>query len=67
MTDKHTPGPGRELAPGVIASAVDPGWGAIAQAKGLQHQCSQCGVWGTIVNACGCDPNNLPTQAARKS
>ncbi len=27
---EHTPGPWRELAPGVIAGATDPGWGAIA-------------------------------------
>jgi hypothetical protein len=26
----HTPIPWRELAPGVIAGATDPGWGAIA-------------------------------------
>ena len=28
---EHTPGPWRELAPGVIAAATDPGWGAIAK------------------------------------
>ena len=28
---EHTPIPWRELAPGVIAGATDPGWGAIAQ------------------------------------
>ena len=32
-------------------------------ALGWRHQCLRCGSWGPIVNACGCDPDNLPTRA----
>ncbi|KKL77213.1 hypothetical protein LCGC14_1182710 [marine sediment metagenome] len=52
------------LPPQVFASATthaSAARDAIAQAKGLQHQCSQCDEWSAIVNACRCDPHNLPT------
>ena len=35
-----------------------------ARALGM-YRCHKCGSLNAIVNQCGCDPNNMPTRAAR--
>lgn len=40
---------------------------AIAQAKGQQHQCSRCGEWGVIVNACVSALEHIDTFTTRQS